>query len=72
MDKMKEKWKELGKILGEWENVWAVKQKSEKEKDQNNAQREACVGMDKYCIWNFTTRCMRLGSQKEKVQDKHQ
>lgn len=33
MDKMKEKWKELGKILGEWENVWAVKQKSEKEKD---------------------------------------
>lgn len=29
MDKIKEKWKELGKILGEGGNVRAVKQKSE-------------------------------------------
>lgn len=47
MEKMKERWKELGKMAGEWGNVWAVKQKSE-----NNAQREDCVCMIKCRVWN--------------------
>lgn len=71
MEKMKERWKELGKIAEERGNVQAVKQKSEN-KDGNNAQREDCVRMIKCRVWNCTTRCMRLRSQIKKVQDEPQ
>lgn len=43
-------------IFEEWGNVWVVKRKIEKGK--NNVYREDYVQMNKYGVWNFIIKCV--------------